>query len=183
MAADAADGGAYGQERGEFGAEAEEAAKERHESQRADDFDEDEQEAYRRRVSRRRRGGSGSRGGRYAGFEPEFVGGNAGFEDFSEAEDVGDGEAEEDGPEDVFDVGEGPVVGFGVEIDIFFEEFAAKPMTARRATPGIRRRNLVEMEMGGFCGRTIASAMMFSSILVLKIEVRDWKSLLVHGHR
>jgi len=49
---------------------------------------------------------------------------NAGFEDFSEAEDVGDGEADEDGPEDVFDVGEGPVVGFGVEIDIFLEEFA-----------------------------------------------------------
>ena len=61
-----------------------------------------------------------------AGFEPEFVGGDAGLEDFGEAEDVGDDEADEDGPEDVFDVGEGEVVGLGVGVDVFFEEFAGE---------------------------------------------------------
>ena len=60
-----------------------------------------------------------------ASFEPEFVSRHTGLEDFGEAEDVGDDQANENGPEDVFDVGEGRMVCLGIGVDVFFEEFAS----------------------------------------------------------
>ena len=59
-----------------------------------------------------------------AGLEPELVGGDTGAEDAGYADGVGDDDAEENGPEDVFDVGEGDVVGFGVGVDGVLDEFA-----------------------------------------------------------
>src|ERR1700757_2840837 len=46
-------------------------------------------------------------------------------------------------------------------------------MAAKRATPGMRRRNLVEMEIGGFWGRAIASAMFWfpSCLEIRKLEI------------
>jgi hypothetical protein len=47
-----------------------------------------------------------------AGFEPELVGGDAGREDARNADGVGDDEADDDGPQNEFNVGEGSVMGF-----------------------------------------------------------------------
>ena len=52
-----------------------------------------------------------------ADLEPELVGGYAGAEDARDADGVGDDDAEEDRPEDVLDVGEGDVVGFGPGVE------------------------------------------------------------------
>ena len=59
-----------------------------------------------------------------AGLEPEVVGGDAGAEDARDADGVGDDDAEEDGPEDVLDVGEGDVVGLGPGVEEVLDELA-----------------------------------------------------------
>ncbi len=120
---DTANRGANGEKRGEFGAKSEEATKKGHEHDGPDDFNADEEEAdsaefpdVAKKEARTEKDN--------ASFEPEFVGGDTGLEDGGEAENVGDDQAEEDGPQDVFDVGENQVVGFDIGVDVFFEEFA-----------------------------------------------------------
>ena len=58
--------------------------------------------------------------------QPELVGGDAGLEDLREAEDIGNDQANEDGPEDVLDVGDSQMVALGIGIDVFFEELAGE---------------------------------------------------------
>ena len=121
--ADTADGGADGEERGELGAKMEEAAEKGHEGEGAEDFDGDEEKADAAELEDVAEEEARAQEDD-ACFEPEFVSGHAGLEDFGDADGVGDEQAEENGPEDVFDVGEDPVVGFGVGADVLFEEFA-----------------------------------------------------------
>ena len=59
-----------------------------------------------------------------AGLKPELVRSDTGAEDARQTDGVGDEDAEEDGPKDVFDVGEGDVVGFGVGVDGVFDDLA-----------------------------------------------------------
>ena len=59
-----------------------------------------------------------------AGFEPELIGGDAGLEDAGNTDGVGDEQADDDGPQDIFDVGEGYMVRLGVAGDGLFNEFS-----------------------------------------------------------
>ncbi len=133
--ADAADGGADGEERSEFGAKAEETAEKGHEDERAGNFDEDEEEADAAKFGEIAEKEAGAE--QYdSGFQPEFAGGDAVLEDSGDTDGVGDGQADEDGPEDVFDVGNDPVMGFGAEVDVFFEEFSGKPDDGKESNTG-----------------------------------------------
>ena len=58
------------------------------------------------------------------GFEPELVSGYAGLKDARDTGSVSDDEADDDGPENVFDVGEGDVVGLGVGGDGLLDELS-----------------------------------------------------------
>ena len=102
---DAADGGADGEQRGELWLQAEGFAEGGHEGERESDLDGDEHEAdaaelkdVAEKEARSEKDDSG--------FEPEFVGGEAGFESGGNAGCVGYHEAEEDGPENVLDIRE-----------------------------------------------------------------------------
>src|ERR1700722_2652478 len=59
-----------------------------------------------------------------ARFEPELVGGDAGREDARNADGVGNDEADDDGPEHEFNVGERSVMGLSVGVDRQLDEFA-----------------------------------------------------------
>ncbi len=59
-----------------------------------------------------------------ARLEPELVGGHAAAEDFRNADRVGDNQAEDDGPQDVFDTGKRPVMGLRVGADVLLQQFA-----------------------------------------------------------
>ena len=121
--ADAADRGAHRQERGQFGLEVKQAAEQGHERDRAGDFDGDEREAdaaeFQHIAEQEARAEQHD-----ADFEPEFVGGHAGAENGRNADGVGDGQAQQNGPQHVFDIGENPVMGFGVFADVLFEKFS-----------------------------------------------------------
>src|SRR5208283_3764187 len=131
--------------------------------QRARDFDEDEDEAdaaeFPDVTEQEARAEQDD-----ACFQPEFVGGYTGFEDFGEADGVGDGQADEDGPEDVFDVGECPVMGFGVEVDVLFEEFAGEADDGKEGYAGEQAEESGADGDGGFWGSAIASAMVLDSL-------------------
>jgi len=60
--------------------------------------------------------------------------------------------------------------GIGVEIDIFSRSLPTKPMTARRATPGMRRRNLVLTVSGGFGGERWSRPWWLVPFLIWKSE-------------
>ena len=51
-----------------------------------------------------------------ADLQPELVGLHAGLEDPVHADGVGDQQADQDGPQHVFDVGDGPVVVLGQRV-------------------------------------------------------------------
>ena len=55
--------------------------------------------------------------------QPEFVGGDARLEDLRNRQRVRDYEADQNRPENVFDVGEYPVVGLGVGVDRALKNF------------------------------------------------------------
>jgi hypothetical protein len=141
--ADTADRGADSEKRGEFGAKTEEAAEEGHERDSAEDFNADEEQADSAKLpditEKKARAEKND-----ASLEPEFVGGDTGLEDGGETEDIGDDQAKEDGPEDIFNVGEDPMVRLGVGVDIFFEEFAGVAYCGEKSDAG----NQAE-EMGG----------------------------------
>ena len=85
-----------------------------------------------------------------AEFEPELVGGDAGAEDGGYAEDVADGEAEDDGPEDVLEVREGEVGCGGAEDgEDVLEELAQETDAEEQSMPGIARRRRVAGDRAG----------------------------------
>ena len=149
--ADAADGGTHGEERCEFGLEAEEAAKKGHESERARDFNGDEEKAdaaeFGDIAEKKARAKKND-----ARFEPEFVGGNTGSENFGQAEDVGDDQADENGPQDVLDVGKWKVVSFGIGVDISFEKFAREADGGEKGYAGEQAKELGAKGDGGILG-------------------------------
>ena len=120
---DAADAGTDGEQGGQFRVEVEGAAEPCHEGDGESECDEDEDEgdsAELQDVSEDEARAEEDD----SCLEPELVGRYAGTEDAGEADGVGDESAEEDGPEDVLDVGEGDVMGFGVGVEEVLDELA-----------------------------------------------------------
>src|SRR6266567_3217481 len=118
-----ASGGAYGEERSEFGLEAEEPPKKSHEGDGTSDLDGHQDEADSTELEnvpeKKSRAEQDD-----AHLEPELVGGHAGAEDFRNADRVGNNQAEDDGPQDVFDIGKRPVMGLRVGADVLLQQFA-----------------------------------------------------------
>jgi len=106
---DAADGAADGEEAGELGWQLEDASEKRHDREREDQLDGDEDERHAADVKDVSEDELGTDEDD-AELEPKLIGGYAGAEDFGDFKKVRDDEAEDDGPEDVLDVGEGNVV-------------------------------------------------------------------------
>jgi hypothetical protein len=122
--ADTADRRTDSEKRGEFGTKTEEATEERHEGNGAEDFNADKEQtdsAELPDVAKKKARAEKND----ASLQPELIGGDARLEDGGKAEDVGDNQAKKDGPKNVFNVGEDPVVSLGVAVDIFFEEFSS----------------------------------------------------------
>lgn len=71
--------------------------------------------------------------------EPELIGRDAGAEDTGKADGVGDEDAEEDGPEDVLDIGEGEVVGLRVGVDGVFGGLAGVADEGKESDAGQKR--------------------------------------------
>ena len=98
-----------------LGAEVEAAAEPGHKGEREGELDEDQDERDAAQPGDVAEDEAGAEQDD-AGLQPELVGGDAGAEDAREADGVGDEDAEEDGPEDVLDVGQGEVVSFAVAV-------------------------------------------------------------------
>ena len=56
--------------------------------------------------------------------QPEFVSGHASAEDRGYSNGVGDGEADDDGPQHIFNIGDDPVMCLGGTGDVLLEEFS-----------------------------------------------------------
>ena len=110
---DSADGRAHGEQRGEFGREAEGAAEPGHKNQRERDFDDHQHQAdaaeFGDVTEQKARAEQDD-----SGFQPEFVGGDAGLENSRDADGVGDDQADDDGPQYIFDIRQRQVMRFAV---------------------------------------------------------------------
>src|SRR6185312_8029895 len=104
---DAADAAADREQAGELGRELEDASEQRHHGEREDQLDGDQAERLAADVEEVLHEEAGA-DEHDAELEPKLVGGDAGTKDAADAEGVADDEAEDDGPEDIFDVGERP---------------------------------------------------------------------------
>ena len=120
---DAADGGTDGEQGDELGRELEAAAEVGHEGERQRQFNgnQDERDAAELGDVAEDKARAQQND---AGFEPELVGGDACAEDARQADGVGDEHADEDCPEDVFDVGQHEMVSFAVARDGLLDELA-----------------------------------------------------------
>ncbi len=120
---DSADGRTDGEQRSELGLELEGAAKEVHEGERERERDGDKEKRNAAEVEdvaeQKARAEQHD-----AGLQPEFVGGDSGLKDARNADSVRDEQADDDGPQHVFDVGERDVVGLGVGGDGLLDELA-----------------------------------------------------------
>ena len=105
----AADGAAYGEQRGELGGQLEDLAQQRHYGEREDQLEEDEDQRHAADVQDVAENELGADEDD-AELQPQLVGGDAGAEDLRQRHRVGDEEAEDDGPEDVLNAREGDVV-------------------------------------------------------------------------
>ena len=77
-----------------------------------------------------------------AQLEPELVGGDAGTEDGREGEEVGEEEAEDDGPENVFDLRKVVVVG-AKRVSERLEGFAGEADGEEKERAGQKREELL----------------------------------------
>ena len=145
---DSADAGADCEQGGERGWRVEGAAQPGHEGDGESDGDEDEDEgdpAELEDVSEDEACAEQND----SGLEPELVCGDAGAEDAGETDGVGDESAEEDGPEDVLDIGEGDVVGFGVGVEEVLDELTCVADDGEQRMSGKERGEDVELAVSG----------------------------------
>src|SRR5512133_4330029 len=70
------------------------------------------------------------------GFEPEFVSSDARAEDLGDADSVRNDQSEQDGPENVFNVGSGDMVRANVSVDGGFHPFAAVSDESKQSDAG-----------------------------------------------
>lgn len=138
---DAAYGAADGKEADQFGRELEDAAEEGHDAEGEDEFDGYEGQGE---ATDAKDVGEDELGGYEddAELEPELVGGDAGKEDAGEGEEVGEDEAEDDGPEDVLDAGEVVVVGAEINSERL-EGFAGEADGEEKKGAGEEREELL----------------------------------------
>ena len=147
---DSADGRADGQQRGELGLEVEGAAEQVHEGEREREREGDKQQrdaAEMEHVAEQEAGAEQDD----AGLEPELIGGHAGLKDARDAGGVGDEQADDDGPEHVFDIGKDDVVGLGVEGDGLLNELAGVAHDGEQQQAGDERK-CAACEPGGWRG-------------------------------
>src|SRR5713226_4176390 len=111
---------AHGKKRREFGLELEQAAEKSHKREGTDNFDGYQHQAdsteFENVAQKKARPQQHD-----SGFEPEFVSGDTCAENFRDADSVGDHQAQNDGPKNVFDVRKRPVMRFGVGADVLLQ--------------------------------------------------------------
>jgi hypothetical protein len=121
---DSADRTADREQRDELRRELEASAEVGHEGEGKGDLDEDEREGYAAEFGDVSEDEPRSEQDD-ASLEPELIGGHAATEDCRDANGIGDGEADEDSPEDVLDVGKDQMVGLAVAGDELLDELSA----------------------------------------------------------
>jgi len=150
---DAADAATDGEYAGEFGRQLEDATEQRHDGEREDQFDGDEDEGHAADVEEVLHE-KACADEDDAEFEPELVGGYAGLEDAGDAEGVADDEAEDDGPENVLNVRKRPRGMLGMEDgDGVLEDFAQKTDAEEQRHSRNRRGETRGRGRGRTCSR------------------------------
>ncbi len=126
---DSADRRADGEQRGELGREAEPAAQIRHKGKRKGQFDGDKYEAGSSKAENVAE--NEARTEKHdSGLEPELISGDTGLKYLRQPDGVGDCETNQDGPENVFDIGQDQMVRLAVMCDELLDKLAC--ITSKR---------------------------------------------------
>ncbi len=133
--AHAADRGAHGKKRREFGLELEHAAEKGHEREGTGNFYSHENQADAAELQNvaQKKARAEQHDPR---LQPEFIRRDARSKDFRDADGVGNQEAKNNGPQDVFDIRKRPVIRLGVGANVLLQQFARVPHPSEQEHSG-----------------------------------------------